>query len=182
MRAIAFVSCAALVGCASTGSQAEPAEIPQQTMRVTTVGGSTMTVGSTPSVGPAGGTVAYSADRVWSIIRTVYDTLGIQVTTFDPAGRSIGNPNLKARRRLGDARLSKYLNCGTTQGGPSADSYEVQLSVMTSAQPKSAEATSILTTVDGRARPITISSEFTQCASTGALEAQIVELVKARLR
>ncbi len=182
MRAIAFVSCAALAGCASSGSQSNPADLPQQTTRVTTVAGSTMSLGSRPSLGPAGGTVAYSVDRVWSIIRSVYDTLGIQVANVDPAGHTIGNTNLRARRRLGDVALSKYLNCGTTQGGPSADSYEVQLSITTTALPQNAGATSVMTTVDGRARPITIASDFTQCASTGALEARIVELVKARLR
>ena len=48
--------------------------------------------------------------------------------------------------------MSKYINCGNTQGGQSADSYEVQLTIQTVLQAADAGTTRVLSTVsaDGR--------------------------------
>jgi hypothetical protein len=46
---------------------------------------------------------------------------------FNAATGTMGNSSLRVRRRLGDVAISKYINCGNVQGGPSADAYEIQL-------------------------------------------------------
>ena len=98
------------------------------------------------------------------------------------ANHVIGNPDLKARRRLGEVPLGRFLNCGTTLGSPNTDTYEIRLSVLTSARRDSSGGTIVMTTVDAKGRPITISAEYTSCTSTGALEQRIVDLLKAQLR
>ena len=131
-----------------------------------------------------GGTVAFPQDHVWAIMRTVYDSLGIPIAAFDPASRTIGNNNLRLKRRLGEVALSKYVNCGSTQGFPSADTYEVFLSIVTSVRPDASgpQATQITTTIDGQARPITFSGEPVRCSSLTTLEARIVEIANKLLK
>jgi hypothetical protein len=117
-------------------------------------------------------------------MRTVYDSLGIAVATFDAASKTIGNTGLRLKRRLGEVALSKYVNCGSTQGFPSADTYEVFLSVTTTIRPAASgpQATEIATTIDGQARPITFSGEPVRCSSVSTLEARIVEIANKLLK
>jgi hypothetical protein len=141
-----------------------------------------MLVSTTGNISSYRGSVAFPTERVWSVIRAVYDSLAIPVTIFDPASHTIGNAALRVRRRLGETALSKYLNCGSTQGGSSADTYEIQMSVTSVVAPEESGTTSIVTTVQGQGRPITLSSEYTTCSTTGGLEMRVLEAVKARLR
>jgi hypothetical protein len=182
MRRTTVVSCLLLAGCASSNS-APGASVPLETVRVSGGGGlGSMSVETHPTDGgPIGGNVGVPLDRAWTALRAAYDSLAIPVSTSDPATHTMGNSTLRVRRRLGGVAMSKYLNCGDTQGSPSADSYEVQLSVISVA--RAAEATgvtSILTTVEASARPITLAAEYTHCTSKGVLESRIVELVKAQ--
>src|SRR5690606_40865365 len=64
----------------------------------------------------------------------IYESLGIPITRVDATSHIIGNEGLKVRRRLGDAPLTRYLDCGSGQGGPNADTYEVHLAVLTEAR------------------------------------------------
>ena len=182
MRGIVILASVALAACATSNPPGGPP--PLETVRVTS-GGTTpgaMTAAIHPTVTTSGGTVAFPIERVWDVLRSAYDSLPIPVTTIDQANRVIGNPDVKARRRLGDVGLSRYINCGNTLGSANAEAYEVRLSVLTTARPDATGGTTIMTTVDARARPITVSAEYTGCTSTGALEARVVDLVKARLR
>jgi hypothetical protein len=141
-----------------------------------------LAVSTTPTLAQNGGSVAFPVDRVWRVIRSAYDSLAIPVTTFDSPSRTIANAELRVRRRLGEVPLSTYINCGNAQGPPSADTYEVRLSVATQVRADSPGSAFIATTLDARARPITISGEFAQCTTTGALERRVVDLVNLQLR
>src|SRR6185369_5080988 len=76
-------------------------------------------------------TVAYPVDRVWLVLPAVFDSLGIVLTDFDEKTHVIGNAGMKAHKALGKVSLGTYIDCGATQGFPSADSYDIQMSVMT---------------------------------------------------
>ena len=183
MRGPMLLACVAVVGCASAGSvqQASP---PVETVRVEGSGslsGSMMTMSTVHQANPNGGAVPFAIDPVWAALRMVYDSLGIAVATFDPKNHLIGNPNVKLRRRLGNTPLSKYIDCGSTQGSPSADTYEVIPSILTTARPEK-EGTMVLTTVEAQGRPITLSGDYTRCSTTSALEAKIVGMVSAALK
>lgn len=141
-----------------------------------------MTVETHPTSGPLGGKVGFPLDRVWAAVRVAYDSLAVPVSVFDPVTHTMGNATLRTRRRLGSVAMSKYLNCGDTQGGPSADSYELQLSILTVVRPAEEPGMSIvLTTVEAQGRPITLASEYTRCTSKGVLESRVLELVNAQL-
>ncbi len=125
--------------------------------------------------------LAYAPDAVWRIMPSVYDSLGITLTTIDQASKTIGNSALKIRQRLGKAPLSRYLDCGNSQIGPSADSYDVILSVLSVVTPEGASGTKVSTTVDAQAKPVTYNQAYSRCSSRGGIESRIAELVKARL-
>src|SRR6185436_967357 len=155
MRCFAIVACAILLGCAS--SNVTPGSTtPVETIRVASVNGARMTTETHPGEGAHTATVGFPVDRVWVALRASYDSIAVPVSIFETATHTVGNGQFRVRRRLGDVALSKFINCGNTQGGPSADTYEVQLSVVTTATAAGATATNLSTLVQAQARPITI--------------------------
>jgi hypothetical protein len=182
MRFALLLSVAMLAGCASSpGSSGPPA--PDQTVRIPSSGGGTATsLSIASSTSAAVKTLSAPLERIWNVLPAVYDSLGIPVTSRDAATHTIGNSSFKVRRRLGSVPLSRYLECGSTQGAPSADSYEILLSMTTTVQPGGADATTVTTTVDGMGRPVFVSAEYIHCGSKGGLESRFYDILNAELR
>jgi hypothetical protein len=100
---------------------------------------------------------------------------------MDPTRREIGNPTYKVRSRLGRTPLSRFIDCGSTQLGPSADNYDVVLTVVARVQAEGDGASSVHTRVEAMARPATYAQEYSPCGSKGNIEARLSELIRARL-
>jgi hypothetical protein len=180
-----FVSLAALApmalgACASGGTGAAAVGAPAtQTIAV---------------VGPAGGakistpgeiasnvqTLAFSVDQIWRALPAAFDSLGIPVQTLDGVKHTIGNTGFAIRRRLKNVPLSRYIDCGTSQLGASADDYDVRLTVLTDVRPGDGGAI-VTTSVQAVARPMNYAQEYSSCNSRGSLEQRIIDLVRARL-
>jgi hypothetical protein len=179
----ALLASVASGACASTQGSAPPQPGTQETVRIANSGANTtfdmQTVSDNAPIVKA--EIFRPIGDVWSALQVVYDSLGITIASRDEATHMLGNPALKVRRRLGSVRLAQYVDCGSTQGAPSADSYEVVLSVFTAAQP-TATGTTIVTQVSGQGRPVAFSGEYVRCASTGQLERQIANRVKLRVK
>ncbi|MGH7621532.1 MAG: hypothetical protein ACREMU_04260, partial [Gemmatimonadaceae bacterium] len=77
--------------------------------------------------------------------------------------------------------LSTYIDCGRSQIGESADSYDVVLTIFTEVDSASGGQTRVATSIDAMARPATYSQAYSRCATTTVLEATVVKLLKARL-
>lgn len=183
MRRLAAIWVVLLSACASSSHGPSAAPAPDQTLRIPTSnasGGSTIVIAQTES--PSQRTVAAPAARIWNALPEVYKTLGLPITDRNPAGNSMGTTSFKVRRRLGNVPLSKYLDCGSTQGSPSADSYEVLLNVTTQLAPASGDTTAVSTTVSAMARPVFVSGEYINCGSTRALEKRFFDLLNVELR
>ena len=165
-----------LTACAtSTGNPSG-----SETVRVAGAAGG-MTAEIHPTDQLRGGDVGIPIDRVWAVMRAVYDSLQLPVASADTPNHTIDSPNLRVRRRLGDTPLSKYLNCGNTQGAQSADTYEIRLAVRTTLSTHGG-ATSVMTNVAAEGRPVTISADYTRCTSTGNLENKILTLASLLVR
>ena len=182
MRYIPLLSAlavAALTACASSPSD-EPTVRDggpvQETTRVVGVQ-SSMDLRTNPTVSRTTVRVDGTASQVWSRLVRAYDSLGIPVTISNPPQGLLGNDGFKLRRRLKAAPLTRYLDCGNTQGGPSAETYEVLLTVKTQLVPVDGAITAT-TMVDASARPMAISGNYVKCASTGKLEERIGELLR----
>jgi len=182
MRIVLGLSLALVCGCASSGAgggpsssaKSAPSAPVSQTVRVD--GAGSMNVASSgPSTSAK--TLPYAMDRVWGALPAVYDSLGIPVTTYDGTQHVIANDGFKARFRLAKVSLSRYLDCGDTQMGPSADSYEVFLSVRTQLSPAEAGSTTAVTSLEASARPVQFSQPPSRCSSRNVLEPRVAELV-----
>ncbi len=124
--------------------------------------------------------LSYAPDAVWRVLPAVYDSVAIPVTTLNQAGRSIGNAGFNIRRRLGKTALTRLIDCGSTQGGPSADTYDIRFAITTELR-ASGTGTDLITTVDAMGRPAAFSGEYIRCSSNGVLEGRIADLVKQQL-
>lgn len=181
MQRIAALSLVTLVGCAT--SQTPPSTTPEtQTVRVSGVTGSTG-LRTTSSTMSRVDTLWVSLDRVWKALPGVYGTLDIPIERFDAESNTIGHSSLKLYRRLGKVPLTRYLDCGATQIGPNADSYEVYLSVLTKVQRVQSDSanTAVMTTVEATARPVQFRGDMVRCTSKGALEERVLDVMKVQL-
>jgi hypothetical protein len=173
---VAASGCASSTGSTTTGSPAAP-----QTVRVGQMGSggsTTMNVSTAAHVT----TVAFPVEDVWRFLPTVWDSLGIPKALIDPKSHTLSNQGMKIRQRLGKVPLSRYIDCGTTQIGPNADSYEVYLTVTSQVVSASASEATISTVVDAAARPLNFSQEYSRCTTRGLLESRVVDGIKAQFK
>lgn len=122
------------------------------------------------------------AQDVWEAAKAAYEELGIEVAYAQPISH-VGNRQFRVRRRLADARLSRYLRCGVDVAGrPMADNYTVTLNVVTEVVPITDLQSRMFTTLSATARrPGGTSTEPVMCTSKGLLEEKIADLVAMRL-
>lgn len=125
--------------------------------------------------------VPFALDRVWSVLPAVLDSLGIRIDQLDAKQHVIGSTGFKAHKRLGKVPLSRIIDCGSTQGFPSADEYDVHLSVLTQVETDKAGPTSIATKVEAAARPMAFAGAYAKCSSKGVLETMIANAVTRQL-
>jgi hypothetical protein len=179
MRATVVLSLVMLSGCAS--SNAVPGRpTPNETVRIVGPTGA-VDLTTSPTVAPRVDTIPAPLDQVWRMLPAAYDSLAIPLTNLDAANHVVGNAGLKVRGRLGNVPLSRYLDCGDSQGAPSAETYEVQLSMFTQVYPGSSGTATVTTTVQASGRPVAFSGEYVRCTSKGALEARLASSLKAQL-
>jgi hypothetical protein len=175
MRLALGVSLLVVAACASSGSTSSTAARPAtETIRIQGAG-ALSTAASGPSTSAR--TLAAPIDRAWRALPAVYDSLGIAVATVDAASHTIGNPALKARFRLGKTSLSRYLDCGDTQMGPSADSYEVTINVTTRLTAPEAASTAVETSLEATARPVQFAQAPSRCSSKNVLEPRVADML-----
>jgi hypothetical protein len=150
-----------------------------ESVRIVSGAGEATSISTTASHRPSTITMPLTADQVWRALPVAYQRLEIPVADLQTATRVIGNSNLRLRRRFAGANLNQFIDCGSTQSGANADSYEVQLSILTQVQPRDDGRSTLTTTVEAMARPVNFAGAFSRCFSRGTLERRIAELVEA---
>ena len=180
MRDVSLLTLLALMGCSSSGTIERPAT--PQTVRVSGSAAGNLSVGMNATTDAKVTRVTAAPADVWRVLRGVFDSFAIPLSSVDDKARVLGNTGFNLRRRLGSVPLVRLIDCGTTQGGPSADSYDVRLSVLTQVTPAEGGGSTILTTVDAMGRPVAFSGEYVRCTSTGSLETRIADAIQAQLR
>jgi hypothetical protein len=176
MRALVLLSLIGLSACASGKGDPVTSGRPES---VPIFAGSDIRM--TTSTVPHATTLAFPLERVWKALPAVYDSLSLALTVLDAKQHLIGNEGFKLRQKLGTVALSKYIDCGSAQLSPSADSYDVFLSVVTTLRPNAWGGTELATTIEAAARPMTFAQEYSRCRSTGVLEKRLADLVKLAL-
>jgi hypothetical protein len=127
-------------------------------------------------------TIPESPEKLWPLLGQVYEALSIPVQVRNAEAGVLGSVDFKATRRLGDHRLSMFLNCGSTITGSMADQAEITMTVATQVRPAdvSGDRSEVSTLVKGSARQHGLSSSQTDCTSTGRLEDMIVTRLRLR--
>lgn len=180
MRLARLIPLAALAACSSSSNIAQTAPAPE-TVRVVGGGAGNIAIGMAPTAAEAHSTtLSASVADVWRVLPAVYEALGIPLSVVDSQTHVIGTSGFNLRRRLGSIPLVRLIDCGTTQGGPSAETYDIHLSVVT--QVRAGDAGTVIgTTVEPMGKPAAFSGEYIRCSSTGVLETRLADAVRARL-
>jgi hypothetical protein len=114
--------------------------------------------------------------KAWAVLPAVFASLRIPVTTTDATVHSAGNLSLRARGQLGALRPSKVLDCGSSTTAH-ADTYTLNVSILTQLRPSPDSGTLVYTQVEGTARNEGTGANRLRCSSTGYLERAIAEEV-----
>jgi hypothetical protein len=177
---LAILASVALGACASGGSGGAPVGSPS-TQTIAVVGPSGGAKISTPGeISSNTQTLPFSVDQVWRALPATFDTLGIPVQALDNVKHTIGNSGFAIRRRLKNVPLSRYIDCGNSQLGPSADDYDVRLTVLTDVKATDGGAV-VTTSVQAVARPMNYAQEYSSCNTRGSLEQRIIDVLRGRL-
>lgn len=178
---------AALLVLASCSSAQTPPPDPAagaNTVRVAgtgTAGVSSSTLRVSPSYDVAFDTIHAGIHQIWAALPAIYTALSIPLTTADPQTLRFGNEGMKIRRRLGETSLTRLLDCGRTQIGQNADSYEIIMSVVTTLRRQDAGTTIVYTSVEATGKPLQFGGSETRCRTLGELERQVALALRARV-
>ena len=173
-----FVLPLALAGtaaCASTGSSRGPdISMPSDRVIATDDQGARRTTVAPNAKTP----IPSPPDRTFEAARAVYEELGIPLSTIDPVGRQLGNPEFWKTHRLGKAAISTYLSCGNSITGVIADDYRVYMSVVSVVRSNGHGGSELETAFTAYALNMEgTAAERVACGTTGRLEDRIQKSV-----
>lgn len=173
----------ATVGCASAPSSAGTPIVTQApiTQRVVMAGERTLSI-NTMNVN-AGNTslVVASMDSAWAALRAVWTELGIPITNLVDDQHVVGNETFKTRRRIGKIPMQNILDCGSTQGMPNAETYDIMMSIWSFLAPNPKGGLNLVTRMDATGKSPNFSRDASvTCSSVGELEKVIATQVRKK--
>jgi hypothetical protein len=187
MRLLTVAALSLIVtGCASSASGGSSEPVPDNTPTPTTSTGRIVTTsGSTVQMNTMNIDldvklfVTGTPDEAWAVLPGVYSELMIPVSVNDTRTKTIGNTGWKTRRSIGRVPAQRYLDCGSSGTLENAETYQLNLSIVTSVLPNPNGGAVISTAITGTGKnPITSSSAEVRCASKGDLELRIRDMVQ----
>ena len=115
----------------------------------------------------------------WEALPDVFTSLGLDINFRNPAEKRVGTCFQRLHGRLGKAPLSNYLDCGEIVSLPNADTYQVEVTVLTTVSADSG-GTTISTFVLGVGQSNTSSARI-WCRSKGTLEDRIRAAIESKV-
>jgi hypothetical protein len=123
---------------------------------------------------------ALPASRVWAAVPSAYNALPIPIQAIDSLRRYIQGA-APAYRQFLRTPVSRFVDCGTTLVGPSADTYHLQIAIETRVDSLGPSTSSLSTHITATGSG---SGGTARCATTGSLEklveTQVEELLGLR--
>ncbi len=187
MRVFAlFLAVATAAACATTSEPGTSTAVDRRTTNVTYASGmgeTSLNLETSSTIQRRSTQMAANAKTLWGVLPGAYQDLALDLAVYDSTLMVIGNPGLQVQRgRVGDTRVSRYLNCGTDpMGSALADRYNVRLSVVSRVREAAGGGSVLETEVSGDAAQRAVSSVAVSCASTGVLEEAVANAAKMRL-
>jgi hypothetical protein len=172
VRSLFCLLAASAAGCAS-------AVTPTQRVETTYIPGMAGALSVSGDNGSVSATIGAPMQAVWRILPVAFDSVSVPLSLIDPKTHVMGNEGYKLRQKLGKERLSTYFECGTTQVGPNADSYEIYLKVLSNLEPVRGDSsrTRVTVTVSAAAKPLQFSQDYSRCTSKTALERRLLDVI-----
>jgi hypothetical protein len=168
-----------LAGCASAGNAPPDESTSRQPVIFTSKETGTL-YGEKPLAATA--QLAVAPATVWFAVKKVYTDLDIPVDVENPSARQIGNANFAKMRQLAGRPMTEFVDCGSGMTGPKAATYKIYMSLLTMVIPDGKGGTSVQTTFVPTGQDMTgNSSDRLPCATTGRLEQNFLDRVKANL-
>jgi hypothetical protein len=120
--------------------------------------------------------------QVFAAVIAAYTDLKIPIEIRDSLGGLVGNLRLIQRGSFARDRMSRWFECGSGLSGPYADTYRVNIAIVTFIDVLTPKRTRIRTAIAAAGKNIEgTSSDAVRCASRGDLEARITNLVSSHL-
>ena len=179
MRAYSSILFLVAAGCAST-SGAPATATRDRVVATDDRTGATLRVVN--DVDAARVTLPATADQVFSAVTSSYAFLKIPITHVDRTLGEQGNKKFTMSRMFDGQQVSHYLNCGDDPfGGPNANANPVIVSIVTRARAQGGTSTVLETIITGVTYKGGGSTGPIYCATTGAMEQHLAEMVASRL-
>jgi hypothetical protein len=123
-----------------------------------------------------------SRQAAFNALPEAFTDLGLPLPLMDRGRWTVAVQQFRSPRRLGDERLSRYFDCGSTIAGLNADVRRLELSVYALVQPTDEQGT---TTVQIRADAVAHTTEGSgappiTCTSSGLLESRLAKALQLR--
>lgn len=120
-------------------------------------------------------------DKVWDAVASSYAILRVDRTVINRETGEQGNPKLFWSRKFDHKSVSTFINCGDDPfSGPNADRSPVTVSLVTRVRAKGT-GTTMTTVLSGTLMKPGANTGTIYCASTGALEEHLAEMVASQL-
>jgi hypothetical protein len=120
--------------------------------------------------------------QVFAAVIAAYSDLKIPIQIRDSLGGLVGNLRLIERGTFARDRMSRWFECGSGLSGPYADTYRINIAIVTFIDVLTPKRTRIRTAIAASGKNIEgTSSEAVRCASSGDLEARITSLITGHL-
>jgi len=111
------------------GGAADAAVTSVQTATLQNAAGNTRGVNLLSTTEVSSLAVAAPVEPTFQALTAAYATLGVPVTEIDQRARTVGNPSVRARRRIGTVAAVRAVDCGGDSGMPNAETYELRLAI-----------------------------------------------------
>ncbi|HEX3865300.1 MAG TPA: hypothetical protein VHV78_01055 [Gemmatimonadaceae bacterium] len=119
-----------------------------------------------------------SADKVYSAALQAYADLGIPTGKTDGKSGIVGSERFEQARSLANAPMSRWFSCGEGATGPYADSFRLEIAVVTWVEPEGTGTKVGLATIASGRDVSGVFRNPKECESTGALELEILGEIK----
>jgi hypothetical protein len=123
--------------------------------------------------------VTGTVDEAWAVLPGVYQELGIPLSLNDNVRKQLGNAGWRVRRTIARVPAQRYVECGSSGSMENAETYQLNLSIITSILPNPNGGSVVSTAISGTGKNIvTSSSAEVKCTSKGDLEIRIRDMVQ----
>ncbi len=173
-----------LAGCAPSQSSiapsgaTRPVRLQTEDLMTTT----TYEFNITPTDRVVSNSLAGAPERAWPYLVAAYQEIGLPINILDEKTWTLGTLNASTGRKLMGQPLSTFLDCGRAGGGAlRVQTYAVNVAVHTVLKRAGQESFVVHSVVQGRAKDPVQNNPPVTCSSTGKLEENIANRIRANL-